>query len=358
MKDSPFKFLDAYQKKEKDIFFGRETETEILYQMTFDTRLMLIYGASGTGKTSLVQAGLANKFSPTRWKDIFVRRNGNINNSLETLLNEELGKARRQQQDQSLPPMEAIEQLHRYTLQPLYLIFDQFEELFVLCQEEEEEKKFFSFVKQVLDSNLPCKVILIMREEFLANLWPFEQSLPALFNHRFRVEGMRESQLKEVIQQTLLHFEGKEEIEVEEGQIEQIADSIFTKLVGKDNKAGIELTYLQVYLDRFYQAARQQTNEGLPVFTQALANSMGDIDDVIGDFLDSQLIELEKPKGKVRPGIPIRILGALVSEEKTKKVLPLDQLRENLKKFKISEKELQVCLEAFVNMRILKPYQE
>lgn len=358
MQDSPFKFLDAFQKKEKDIFFGREMETETLYQMTFDTRLMLIYGASGTGKTSLVQAGLANKFSPTRWKDIFVRRNGNINESLKTVLNEEFDKASGQQQDESLPPMRAIEQLHRYTLQPLYLIFDQFEELFVLSQEKGEEKKFFSFVKEVLDANLPCKVILIMREEFLANLWPFEQSLPALFNHRFRVERMRESQLKEVIQKTLLRFEEKKSIEVEEGQLEQIADSIYIKLAGTNNKAEIELTYLQVYLDRLYQAARKKTKTGLPKFTLALANSIGDIEDVIGDFLDSQLVQLEKPKGEARPGIPIRILGALVSEEKTKKVLPLDQVRENLKKYKVSDKELHSCLQAFVNMRILKPYQE
>lgn len=358
MQDSPFKFLDAYQKEEKDIFFGREQETEILYQMTFDTRLLLVYGASGTGKTSLVQAGLANKFSPTRWKDIFIRRSGNINHSLKAALNEELDKAGGKKREEKFDAFPALEKLHRRTLKPLYLIFDQFEELFVLSQEKEEEEQFFLFIEEVLESSLPCKIILVMREEFLANLWPFEQRLPSLFNHRFRVERMRESQIKEVIQKTLKRFEEKGDIKVGEGELESIAQSIFTRLGGGDNKAEIELTYLQVYLDRLYQKAREETKARPPVFTFALANSMGDIEDVIGDFLDDQLRNLEKPRGAVTRGTPIRILGELVSEEQTKKVLPLPQLRENLENYKVSEEELQTCLQAFVNMRILKPYQE
>ena len=48
--NSPFKFLDSYGKEDKEIFFGREEETEMLYKMSFQTNLMLIYGMSGTGK--------------------------------------------------------------------------------------------------------------------------------------------------------------------------------------------------------------------------------------------------------------------------------------------------------------------
>ena len=47
---SPFKFLDAYEKKDKDIFFGREEEVEVLYQMTYHTNLILVYGMSGYRK--------------------------------------------------------------------------------------------------------------------------------------------------------------------------------------------------------------------------------------------------------------------------------------------------------------------
>ena len=63
--NSPFKFLDAYDSQDKEIFFGREEEIEQLYKLIFQTNLMLVYGQSGTGKTSLIQCGLANRFKPT-----------------------------------------------------------------------------------------------------------------------------------------------------------------------------------------------------------------------------------------------------------------------------------------------------
>ncbi len=50
---SPFKFLDAYTKEDRDIFFGREKEIEELYHRVFDSRIMLVYGESGTGKSLL-----------------------------------------------------------------------------------------------------------------------------------------------------------------------------------------------------------------------------------------------------------------------------------------------------------------
>ncbi|MFZ4428613.1 MAG: ATP-binding protein, partial [Saprospiraceae bacterium] len=78
MAKTVFKFLDAYTKEDKDRFFGREEDEAQLYEMSFNTRLMLIYGASGTGKTSLVQCGLSRRFGNTRWKEVYVRRGGDI----------------------------------------------------------------------------------------------------------------------------------------------------------------------------------------------------------------------------------------------------------------------------------------
>ncbi|MEZ4897233.1 MAG: ATP-binding protein [Saprospiraceae bacterium] len=71
---SPFKFLDPYTLKDRKIFFGRSQEIETLYKMAFQTDIMLIYGRSGTGKTSLVQCGLGNRFNESDWFDIFVRK--------------------------------------------------------------------------------------------------------------------------------------------------------------------------------------------------------------------------------------------------------------------------------------------
>ncbi|MBU0765685.1 MAG: ATP-binding protein, partial [Bacteroidetes bacterium] len=79
---SPFKFLDSFTKEDKAIFFGREKETEELYQKVFESKILLMYGISGTGKSSLIYCGLANKFVESDWLPINIRRGRNINESL------------------------------------------------------------------------------------------------------------------------------------------------------------------------------------------------------------------------------------------------------------------------------------
>ena len=191
MQESPFKFLSAFEKEDYRFFFGREEETKALYEMTYDTRLMLIYGASGTGKTSLVQCGLANQFKETRWKDIFIRREQNINHSLQTILEQELEKSGGIAFGKPDNDVERINLIYKAIFKPLYLIFDQFEELFIINPDEAEQQRFFQFVDDLLKSKVAAKILLVMREEFIAQLSTFEEMIPALFDHRFRVEAMR-----------------------------------------------------------------------------------------------------------------------------------------------------------------------
>src|SRR5664279_4912444 len=87
-KKYPFKFLDSYNREDRGIFFGRDEEINALYEMVFQSSVILIYGASGTGKTSLINCGLAGKFQPHDWLALMIRRGNNINESLEKALNE------------------------------------------------------------------------------------------------------------------------------------------------------------------------------------------------------------------------------------------------------------------------------
>ena len=353
MTKSPFKFLSAYEKEEKDLFFGREEETEALYQMTFKTRLILLYGASGTGKTSLLQAGLANRFSPTRWKDILVRRNEDINQSLRQHLRRELEKAGGNWPAEGLPALEAIRQIQQLTFLPIYLIFDQFEELFILNKDPEEQRIFFNFIQELLDSQLTCKVILSMREEFLADLWIFEKEVPNLFDYRFRVEGMRKAQLEEVVSGTLSTLANRGQLQVE--QLPQVSSLILERLSVDGEK--IELAYLQVYLDRLYQLASTSSPESPPAFTPELVDQLGQIEDVIGDFLDDQLHQLEQQRpNPAREGIPIQLLGLLVSDEQTKKVMSQSALSQQGQELGINAEDLNAYLDAFEDMRILKRF--
>ncbi len=54
-------------KEDGDIFFGRDAEAGELRSRVFQSRLLLVYGSSGTGKTNLIQCGLGSQFDEADW---------------------------------------------------------------------------------------------------------------------------------------------------------------------------------------------------------------------------------------------------------------------------------------------------
>ena len=86
--NSPFKFLDAYTKEDADIFFGRTSDIQTVFEKIHRGKLLLVYGASGTGKTSLVNCGLGKKFADTDWLPLFITRKDNINKAFDRAINQ------------------------------------------------------------------------------------------------------------------------------------------------------------------------------------------------------------------------------------------------------------------------------
>lgn len=283
---SPFKFLDAYDKADKDIFFGREKETEMLYEKAFRSKFILVYGASGIGKTSLINCGLANRFSDTDWFELFFRRQGNINQSLSNGLLDALHesmkfsrkKAKRKLPSPDASVQELIQSLYIRYFKPIYLIFDQFEELFILGTPEEKAEIIETF-QALGDSEAHCTIIIIMREEYLADLDDFEAEIPLFLANRMRVEAMSRLQTESVVRQTVMSPKIGVEVENPDLTIPSIVDKI------SDGRS-VQLAYLQVYLDRLYRSSIQN---GQAVFSPELVNKTGELGDVMGLFLEEQI---------------------------------------------------------------------
>jgi AAA+ ATPase superfamily predicted ATPase len=135
--------LDAYTANDTDIFVGREVEEKKLFQQLRNTTLNLLYGMSGTGKTSLAQCGLAKFYDGADWHPFYIRRGNNINESLlkalkDTLIDIEDAAILK---DSKLP--ELVYQVFITFSRPVYLIFDQFEELFTIASNNKEERESF-----------------------------------------------------------------------------------------------------------------------------------------------------------------------------------------------------------------------
>jgi hypothetical protein len=316
---TPFKFLDAYKLEDRDQFFGRDREIAALYEMVFKTPLLLVYGLSGTGKTSLVQCGLANEFDGPDWFPFFIRRQENINESLRASLRKALRAFGATPPDDLLDMVRA---LYRQSYRPIYLIFDQFEELFILGSEAEQQD-FIADVQRLLDSGLSCKVLLILREEYLGYLYPFEKEIPSLFDFHLRVEPMNASKAKEVVASSFDKFN----ISLAAPEAENL--QLIIDNIGSE-KWGIHLPFLQVYLDRLYfekyqqqgVSARQEARPALQ-FTRKDITRFGKIENVLKKFLEDRKVELEqelnKQFGTRYTHVTGDILDAFVTEEGTKR---------------------------------------
>jgi AAA+ ATPase superfamily predicted ATPase len=241
---SPFKFLDAYTVADRDVFFGRDEEIEELYKLLYETNLILVYGPSGTGKTSLIQCGLASKFSKTDWFDVHIRRKDDLNASLRR----ELRKRMRTKIDEEETDLvRLMESLFLDFFVPITLIFDQFEELYILGSQEERDT-FIQDIAKLMDSGVDCRVIIVMREEYIAQLYDFEKVVTSLFKKRMRIEPMSIANVRKVIKGSAeaYHITLTEGDETVDRLIEQISD----------RKSGIQLSYLQIYLDKLYREAK------------------------------------------------------------------------------------------------------
>ncbi|MDX1667580.1 MAG: ATP-binding protein, partial [Saprospiraceae bacterium] len=280
---SPFKFLDPYTRGDQDIFFGRDEEVEKLYESVNKNRLVLVYGQSGTGKTSLVQCGLANRFEVTDWMPFFIRRGANINASLCQALSQ--SKAMGGSDIQPEQVTAALGRISDRYVRPVYLIFDQFEELMILGEPPEIEA-FTLLIRDIMDGidTQSTYLLFILREEYFGWLDEFEHIVPGFSDRRLRVEPMRPAKLEEVIMQTCASFN----VTLEKGRenARQIIDSL-------RSKGGISLPYLQVYLDMLWREDYQRTDlsswngQGHPPleFTTQEIESFGNIEDVLGRFL-------------------------------------------------------------------------
>jgi hypothetical protein len=69
----PYKFLDYYEAADKDIFCGRDTETQIVTRLALSHRLLTLFGPSGAGKTSLLLAGVVPRLATEGYQHVYVR---------------------------------------------------------------------------------------------------------------------------------------------------------------------------------------------------------------------------------------------------------------------------------------------
>ena len=341
---SPFKFLEPYSKEDKLSFFGREEETERLFQLITRGNIALIYGPSGTGKTSIVRAGLFNRLDDADHLPIFIRREQNINESVRKNLMSIIDF----HAEGSI--VEILARAYERYLRNIILVFDQLEELFILGNEEEKHI-FGLLLQEILEATTKCKVILIIREEYFGRLYELEKYLPSIFDHRLEVEPMRLSAIRNVI------LASAQVYNIQIVEQEMVVDQIIDNLRGHNGV--VSMVNLQVYLDRLYSLAYRSKPDGDIIFDPELVHALGAIEDVLSLFLDEQLevIQMELSRQVVHDvgNLPLYVLAKFLTEEGMLKPMGWDTIIHEVTTEKyVSSQLVEHCLFRLEELNLIR----
>ncbi|MCX6303827.1 MAG: WD40 repeat domain-containing protein [Bacteroidetes bacterium] len=341
---SPFKFLDSYAREDKATFFGRDAEIEELYYRVYKSRILVLFGVSGIGKSSLINCGLANKIQESDWFPIQVRRGSDMNRSLRMTLQKCLPGL--QSTAQNEPIMEMVQRIFLDNFRPIHFIFDQFEEIFIFGSEK-ERAELIATVKSIVKSNLQCKFIFSIREEYLASLTEFEKEIPEFLSNRLRINSMTHRNALEVIG-GLCRAHG---IRLEK----ECSADILNEL--SPENAEIDLTYLQIFLDRLYWLALEE-NPGSQevIFSKELVKRVGSVKDLLGTFLESEISRLNDQD----KSLALTILKSFVSNKGTKRQVTDGEIAAYITTpgRDVDINRVRALLYKFITLRIIRDHDE
>lgn len=214
----PYKGLAYFDCTEEDAkyFYGRTALTDQLLEKVRVGNFLAVLGASGSGKSSVVRAGLlyqlqlGQRLSGSESRQIKILQPGEhpLNSLALTFVDSGLSDIERanqlaQAEDLILKGSEGLRQLIAVTdTQRLILVVDQFEEAFTLCQDSSERQQFFECLLGALPKtgDKLC-LVLTMRADFFGKC--LEQDYSGLAQqiqeHGIAVMPMSPEELKQAI---------------------------------------------------------------------------------------------------------------------------------------------------------------
>jgi formylglycine-generating enzyme required for sulfatase activity len=219
----PFPGLRPFRSDEELIFRGRQQHTEELLRRLSVHRFLAVVGTSGSGKSSLVRAGLLPALdrgylagATSRWR-IAVMRPGMapIGNLADALRRAKAAQAADEGKLRSsrLGLAEAVKDAGLAAGESLLVVVDQFEELFFYQQRMteidggEEAALFVSLLlAAVARPDAPIYVVLTMRSDFLGDCAQFPGLPEALSESQYLIPRLTREQRREAIEEPLRLF--------------------------------------------------------------------------------------------------------------------------------------------------------
>ncbi len=216
----PYRGLFHFTPKDAEFFFGREVFVEELFQATQKRNFIAVLGASGSGKSSVVFAGLVPKLQQEcHWHFTHFRPGSDpfyaLALALVPLYTPELNATEQIVQTRQLAdclknlsvPLSdvftTIQQKHPEN--QVLIIADQFEELYTLCADESLRRRFLNCLLEGIQSpnfQSPFRIVLVatMRATILGNALSYPPFADVLRKVQIMLGAMNSDELRQVIE--------------------------------------------------------------------------------------------------------------------------------------------------------------
>lgn len=298
---NPWLGLNTY--KENDRLYGRDREAEEVSDIIENNILTVIYGRSGIGKSSLLQAGI---FPRLRYNDllpVYIRLEHNseteyISQIVSKIQNESEKSKTNLICSIDISSIRTLAQLaasvtaqDEFTLIPrnITLVFDQFEELFTLPDKAHRQamNEFFSQLSEMLnntDSEHALRIVICLREDYLYFLEQASVNVPSLKRNRYSLQGLTRGQGRDVI---CLPRKGLVS--------EELAENILDK-IDPEHSDVIAPAILSLFMHELYEKGKGTiTQENISLFGDHIIsnfyeNGMKSVSPVALAFLEDRLV--------------------------------------------------------------------
>ncbi|HVF50705.1 MAG TPA: hypothetical protein VNA19_11495 [Pyrinomonadaceae bacterium] len=318
--ERPFVGLIPFREEDARYFFGREKEQEIITANLLASRLTLLYGASGVGKSSVLRAGVAHRLRQLaaqhmerRGRPKFVVAVFNswsddpLRGTLERI-EESAAQLFQGQQFEPLPEtlsfVEKLQEWSRRVQGQLLVIYDQFEEYFLYRANEQGEGTFATeFPRAVNLLGLSVNFLVSYREDAHAKLDFFKGSIPQLFENYFRIEHLDAGAARAAIVRPVEEYNrqraagGASPVQIEPELVGEVLKQVEAGQVtlgeegrgivkNDSTKTHIETPYLQLALTRLWD---EEMHEGSRVLRLETLKRLGGAKNIVRTHLDTTM---------------------------------------------------------------------
>ncbi|MDT7713321.1 MAG: hypothetical protein QOG46_2061, partial [Pseudonocardiales bacterium] len=205
----PYKGRQPFERTDADVFFGRETQIEEVHERLAVARFVAVIGASGSGKSSFVRAGLLAAIArattngePLRPCVALLTPGEHPLDALTSAVSAVTGGAEGLlAEDLRADPDRLRLAAHQAGEARLVVAVDQFEELFTLCDDDAERGCFVdALLGAWRDPASPVMVIIALRADFYGRVAAYPELAAMVVAEQALIGPMSPVELRRVIE--------------------------------------------------------------------------------------------------------------------------------------------------------------